>query len=50
VRRDAVLGANFRYADSCRSASVDNAISRGFVSHGAIVRYSDLTAGDFSII
>jgi hypothetical protein len=55
VRRDAVLGANFRYADSCRtgarSANVDNAISRDFVFHGAIVRYSDFTdTGVFTII
>jgi hypothetical protein len=55
VRRDAVLGANFRYADSCctgaRNDSVDNAIFRGCVFHGAIVRYSVFPAtGVFTII
>jgi hypothetical protein len=55
VWRDAVLGANFRYADSCRTGarndSVDNAIFRGCVFHGAIVRYSVFPGtGVFTII
>jgi hypothetical protein len=52
VRRDAVLGANFRYADSCRTgARSASAISRDSVFHGAIVRYSDFTdTGVFAII
>jgi hypothetical protein len=54
VRRDAVLGANFRHADSRRTGArndVDNAIFRGCVFHGAIVRYSVFPGtGVFTII